>query len=190
MPNSVYPCTCQQWTIRNLHARLKGNLAYSRLIAAARLRRAMIRSQSRAPSYGHQAPAVCGHGGSANRESADSCCWPSTRASLRTAPAVECAPTAARDRKNARLAHRAAGRHRESVRRAASSADSLSARRLPSLGLPSIGCQVLESGHHGCDAVRGGFRALDVDDVVVHVADHDIGRLGASGVGVMAGAAL
>jgi hypothetical protein len=49
---------------------------------------------------------------------------------------------------------------------------------------------VLESGHHGCDAVRGGFRALDVDDVVVHVADHDIGRLGASGVGVMAGAAL
>jgi hypothetical protein len=56
------------------------------------------------------------------------------------------------------------------------------------LGLPAIGLKALDSGRHGAVEIRGRLKALNLNNLVLHVVEHDIGRLAASGVGIMASA--
>jgi hypothetical protein len=57
------------------------------------------------------------------------------------------------------------------------------------LGAPSIGRKASDSGRHGSAEVRGRLEPLDVNNLVLHIAEHDIGSVDAFGVGIVASAA-
>jgi hypothetical protein len=59
---------------------------------------------------------------------------------------------------------------------------------LPSACQPSA-ARALDSRRHGTAEVRGRLQALYLDNPVLHIEDRDIGRLRASGVGIVASAA-